>query len=600
MKIFYALLIVVLIAAVGVGIASALYTDCDYYTPVVVTNTSGTAYTGLRVNYKMFPSSLIASGMMTADADDSFLMLGAVQSQHTAMALSSGNVTWTGFLSSVPETSLQTYKMWTGDSAAVARDQYWCADDGDVVTVADAASLDITTNLTVTADAYLDNLPATTKYFVNKPGNYYLGVDGTKYVFGVTQVAGSTHQHLYPDGVGNYTNIASVQPGATAHWSVVDEAAEDDADYVYTTSAVYQYDDYTLSSLSSSIPVTASITSIDVVFRAKGAVVTGIYAKPGIRLNNVEVLGSAQLLTNAYVTYTQTGFARPGGGCWLPSDLGGLEVIIGLVQGGATTTYCSQVNVIVNYTVTTKEVTAVATTDAWKTITGAYTGAAVKIYINGAEGNTTALAGALNTSCYNMSLLAVDGMLDDVKVGDTVVYPGGYTAKMNFDFDAVDIASTGNMTGTIDDNSASSNDAPFTLATMPAGVTVTVGSVEFDSYSSGVGNDTTIVPNVAGNTSEPAGWYPPGSHDLPFSQEVGAAANAMGWTMDTMWSVLLLFIAMVFGVGATIATGSPMLGALACGVIMVVGVSTGAVAMWVVFAYALLAMGYLLAVRSGG
>ena len=55
--------------------------------------------------------------------------------------------------------------------------------------------------------------------------------------------AAATTETLYPDGVGDYTNISSQSPGSGYHWDKVDEAvADDDTTYIYTNSLTQQKD----------------------------------------------------------------------------------------------------------------------------------------------------------------------------------------------------------------------------------------------------------------------------------------------------------------------------------------------------------------------
>lgn len=73
---------------------------------------------------------------------------------------------------------------------------------------------------------------------------------------------------------------------------------------------------------------------------------------------------------------------------------------------------------------------------------------------------------------------------------------------------------------------------------------------------------------------------------------------SLGWSINTLYGVLMLFVAMGVGVGAAIATGSALLAAIAVAVGLVVAASTGAVGWWVVIVFSIFGASYLVAARS--
>ncbi len=154
---------------------------------------------------------------------------------------------------------------------------------------------------------------------------------------------------LLPDGVGDYTNIASVEPAATAHWDAVNDpvgAPDDITTYVYTTSATQEKDAYTLQDTTQTGP----INSVTVYFRAGGEKNKNHEFQPFLILGAAETSGTVQAHSAvAFTTYNQT-LARPGGGDWTWADINNLQVAIGLTNVSSSDPYLTQVYVEVDYT----------------------------------------------------------------------------------------------------------------------------------------------------------------------------------------------------------------------------------------------------------
>ena len=159
---------------------------------------------------------------------------------------------------------------------------------------------------------------------------------------------------LYPTGVGDYTYIVDEIPDAAAHWSVVDEAVADDADYLLQNPTVLAeaFDVYTLTDTT----LIGAITAVTVYFRAKrGTISAGQTAKPRLRLSTSETTGSAVTLGISFTTYSEA-LSRPGGGSWAFPDINSLQAGVGLKGAAATQEFarCSQLYVVITYTPATK------------------------------------------------------------------------------------------------------------------------------------------------------------------------------------------------------------------------------------------------------
>jgi len=72
---------------------------------------------------------------------------------------------------------------------------------------------------------------------------------------------------LYPNGVGDETNIDSQYPDSGAHWDKIDESAVDlDETYIYSSSTDWQRDLYTIESIT----WTGEITNVEIYGALRG------------------------------------------------------------------------------------------------------------------------------------------------------------------------------------------------------------------------------------------------------------------------------------------------------------------------------------------
>lgn len=154
---------------------------------------------------------------------------------------------------------------------------------------------------------------------------------------------------LRPNGVGDYTGIATVEPTGTAHYLAVDDEVlypDDILTYVSTTSPTQEKDAYTLPNPS----LTGTINSVKVYFRVGGVNDKPHDYQPFLRLDVAETSGTVQTHSlAAFTTYNQI-LARPGGGSWTWTDINDLQVAIGLTDSGPGNPICTQVYVEVDYT----------------------------------------------------------------------------------------------------------------------------------------------------------------------------------------------------------------------------------------------------------
>ncbi len=154
---------------------------------------------------------------------------------------------------------------------------------------------------------------------------------------------------LLPDGAGDYTLIAGVEPVGTAHWDAVNDPVltpDDATTYISTTNATQEKDAYTLQDTAQ----TGTINSVTVYFRFRSKLATKThYAQPFLLLSGTETNGTEIAESTAIWTTFSELLARPGGGSWTWADINNLQVVIGLRDGGAGEPQLTQVYIEVDY-----------------------------------------------------------------------------------------------------------------------------------------------------------------------------------------------------------------------------------------------------------
>lgn len=152
---------------------------------------------------------------------------------------------------------------------------------------------------------------------------------------------------IRPNGDGA-THTLTCSTGST-HYVLIDEAGADDADYVKYTSAGSgaELDIYAIANPAAS----GVINSVKVYARAK-ALATGENTKIGLQVKDTTTWSGftfSEALTTSWASYVATYTAMPRGGDWTWADIDALLVRLDLGVD-ATTSYCSQIYVEVDYT----------------------------------------------------------------------------------------------------------------------------------------------------------------------------------------------------------------------------------------------------------
>lgn len=189
---------------------------------------------------------------------------------------------------------------------------------------------------------------------------------------------------------------------------------------------------------------------------------------------------------------------------------------------------------------------------------------------------------------------------DGTGYGDTLSFSTivGYNTNVMYSaFDAETITWT--SSGTITDQSVNGNDIHYDFGPMDSDLDITVGGLlqttSFYSPESTAYN----IPDVFEPVSQSEGMYQEGQgEDLPVFELVEDAAEGMEWTTGILYSFIMIVSAMALGVGVMIATGSLMLGISGTALLMLAGISSGVLPLWLFLVYILFALGYLVVSRS--
>ncbi len=166
----------------------------------------------------------------------------------------------------------------------------------------------------------------------------------------------SVSETLRPTAAGDTTGISSQEPDSGAHWDKVDdETADDLSTYIYTSSTSYEIDLYNISNHSEGA---GTINSVTVFSRFSGDTGRTGYAKAIIKTHDMTYEGNAESQTGttfADESYTWT--INPNtSSAWTWNEIDALQAGVSLRGSSGYNAYCTQVYVVVDYTVISGEV----------------------------------------------------------------------------------------------------------------------------------------------------------------------------------------------------------------------------------------------------
>jgi len=117
-----------------------------------------------------------------------------------------------------------------------------------------------------------------------------------------------------------------------------------------------------------------------------------------------------------------------------------------------------------------RETTATVAEDTQYSVKLTYDKSYLRLYINSVQQDSIAATDDIAVTATNITLLDFDGRANDLKIGNTSI--NSPTWCLNYTFESTSITSN-----TIIDQSVASNNATYTLADNPTGITVTVAEV---------------------------------------------------------------------------------------------------------------------------
>jgi hypothetical protein len=470
---------------------SEALTGYSYSSNILISNSTGTAYTS-RIKFQVPALNLVTGNYIQSDGEDARITdSSGIEESSLVKNLTSNTAYWTTDIISIPAHGDVNRTLWTGNTTAT-KDQSWIGSDGDTNTIADAADLDITTNLTLKTDIYVPSLPATEKKIISKDGAYELAVDNTNFIF-KTWLNATSVEYLRPNGAGDSTQLS---PSVGTNWQTVDEDPVSDADYNQTVTDGAETDYYNLG--ATALTASDQIVSVTAYHRSAGSIAGACHATPLLRLAGVTTTGATVHVGDYAFAYNLYGevLDRPGGGSWTIADLNSLQVGITLQDDPGLATRISQEYVGVTYR-TPRLSQIAATTGAWKTIICMYDGDD-QVITDGALIDTDDVTdGALATNSNNISVAIVTAKFDSLKIGDTSIIAPVW--KANFEFEPDEISAT-----TINDLSAGGlNDITYSLGANPAGITVTLGSLTSTDETTTIEGEALIEAGALGELNSP-------------------------------------------------------------------------------------------------
>lgn len=535
---------------------------------IINSNTSSkTARIAIPINAK----GLVDNKYIQADAQD--VSMGSYDCMATD--LTSNTAKWYTDIVTIPPQSTISRTFYLGDSTAT-RDQTFISYDGDTITAVDDDSLDITTNLTLTADVYLDSLPTEEKAIISKDGAYELSVDDTNYNFSVIVEEYDDTGAIYSSASDNYlfnnnASYATARTAATGSLGGGTSAAigQNFSGGLYTPYRAGFY--FNTSGIPDDAVVTAAnlhlygmsdsstTAEFDLVIRsgqptyphdpmAVGDYLYTQYAGDGGSIN------TTSFVTAAYNT--------------IPLNATGLEwinvtgttklmVISSRDINGNTPTGAEMVLVyttdwggtandpyldITYYVPTEYSVSAAATTDAWKTVKGTYDGSNAKIYVDEVEKDSEALTGNIPSNANNVIFMEAQGKYDNLKIGGSSIETPTWVT--NYAFEPDEISST-----TITDLSESTNDASMTLEGNPAGVTVSVRDLQVVSPNQAASTTSEYVsPFVTATPNMPDNYYDEDDYSkLPGAAIINNFLDMVGIPQSFFWVPVICGAAIAIG-----------------------------------------------------
>lgn len=407
--------------------------DLDFSLPACLTNSTGSALT-----HSPFPATINADEMSSGGfTQNSFADLVAVTGNGEEVGLlaqdvTSTSATWWVEADAISDGQTRCWEIHMG--GAVSNPQRMVLTATDTVTVSDAASLDIDDDLTMESlGTVLRTLPGSEVCLVCKEDAYELVVNSTTVTARISFEDGGS-EFEFPNATGSTANLTA--NGCAQNWDCMDSQDSDTSYVSQSSGGATAIDYYNFADIT--IPGTlVSVDTVDVSINARhtgscGATTPQVGGR--IRIDGDETIPSAQNITlDVYAQYDFTGLAKPGGGTWTEQDLNDLEIGLSLRSGSSCDARATAMFVQIAYTyIDTAEVShSPIAVDTEYDFRATHDGSTLRLYVDGTEEASTALAESIATNANDVTVSGITGWLGSTTVHDSSGTQSDETANGN-------------------------------------------------------------------------------------------------------------------------------------------------------------------------
>ena len=527
--------------AMGAGAALAQSpSDYDGVVDITIRNNSTTTAIHGPVAVAVRARNMVDGGYITDGTDVLFTNSANQQTGGIPGPLDSNESTWWWYADVETESSTDV-RLFAGGPE---NSNLFPLGDDSSIEVDDADSLDITGDLVLEATVAAAAVPEDgDAWVVHKRGAYMLGLDAEG-LFAFVDHGASSYTDVAIDGPGDTTGIGS-RSGCSSNWECLSDGS--DSTYVHpSTIGSYQTDTYSLA--DAGLPGFVDISRVDVHTRRNS---NGYTVRHGLRLNGSDSTKVILSYVSVPITYVDT-ITRPGGGTWTVADLEDLQVYLSVqrVLGFSTRVYDVFVRVHHNAIPEMVRSSPIAH-GAVHDVRLEFDDPDLSLYVDDNLVDTTGSAGSISTNSNTLAIgggkegSAFRGGVGSVRIGDTSGTTTAYALDLQMAPPHITPGTDGSSandwewTGTIDDQSASSNDATYTITYDPTDVDIVIGPLIL-APNQRPGQATTDTPDLVGDvplavflTPGPSPKSSPG-RDF-FIGPIIESAESSGMPADAWW-----------------------------------------------------------------
>ena len=439
--------------------------------------------------------------------------------------------------------------------------------EGGYVTTSDDASLELGDDFEIEFSGYIDT--STESSFITKGSNFDVSISGATDITATISALSGTENESQSSSDTFYDTYAAGYIAQT---------------FIFANKvSVSSVSVYVAESTNPAGNFTAEIYATSAGKPTGSALASGSISAAGINTAGNEIISfTTPVILNAGVTYAVVFSAPTAASSVLvyvdtssPTYANGSAVTSS--NSGSTWTILTDWDLrftLIGDIVVETSVTASGIASGEHTVKITADTTNLKLYIDGVEEDSVALAGAS----------VIDNVNDWVLFGgNTVPYVDYYKHTVSSVLKSWYQPNTMIIPSSLTDRSGNGNIGVMTLVGNHPSITVTIGGIvasstyTASSVDSEEGGEVIYTPgiSVVENTSATGS-------NLPYYTIVNRAASTMGITTLSLYGLMVLFIALVVFVAVSISTSSQMMGLIGAG--MVTGIGAAAIiGIWVVF-----------------